>query len=177
MDLVVTKEQEPELLAIQAKAKVDDDRFQGGLKFAHLVIDGSKVNAAYAEAFNVDAEVAKKVSSQFHRSKWVQNLVLFLTPDDGTINQAECRVVIRKLMAIVNSERTTPREKTEAAKALQPYIKQEKQRAETELNLTIGELNVGETASTNLSKQIALLHDAGKMVNSNGEVIDVDVIY
>jgi len=167
---------EPEILSVRAKAKVDDERFKGGIQYSHLVIDGVKPNQAYMKVFGVDANKARTVSSQFHRSKWVQQLILFLTPDDGTINQSQCRTVINRLMAIIESERTSPREKTEAAKALQPYIKQEK-KVENEFNFNHNEVSVTEQASAKLLNGIEQLANSGKMVGENGDIIDVPIIY
>ncbi len=76
-------------------------------------------------------------------------------------------------MGIIHSNQSTHREKIDAMKALQPYIKAEKKM----VDLSEGTAEtVGMSIVTQLERKINDLVMAGKMVNEMGEIIDVVAI-
>lgn len=162
-----------DLILIKQRLNVDEEKFWKGVHYAQRIQDGLKQNAAYAEAFGVDAKEASKTSSQFHRGKWVQELIRFFRPDEETLYIGEIKTIIAKGMEMIKDPRSSNREKTEAMKALQPYIKAEK--AAEQIN--IEELNVvatsGETIVQTLDQKLQAIADDGKMVDENGDIIDV----
>lgn len=151
---------------------VDILYFQAAVEWCEKVLDGQPKSTAYRDVFGVTIEQARTTSTQFHRTKWVQELILFLRPDEQSLYFGERKRIIQAGMAIIDDPRASHRDKTEAMKALQPYIKQEK--IDNELNVKVE--TVGETISESINKQIEELAAKGKMINDSGEIIDVSVI-
>lgn len=161
-----------ELEAFRKQFNIVPERFKCAVKFCEEVLDGkSKVNA-YVEAFGVTKEVARTTSSQFHRSKWVQELLLHLRPDEGSLYFGERKRIIAKGMSIIDSSNASNRDIIEAMKALTPYIKQEKLDAE---NAAPVETH-GESVSQEITKQISKLAVDGKMINESGIIVEIEAI-
>lgn len=161
------------LSVIRNRFNVPIERFERGLDFVQLVLDGKSKNLAYKEAFDVSTEKAKTTSSQFHRGKWIQELIKYLRPDEDSLYFGETKRIIGRGMEIINNPKSSNRDVTEAIKALQPFIKAEKQRLEVDVNVTD---NTGESIVTQLNDKITQLAEAGKMVDETGEIIDVPLI-
>jgi len=172
-EVAVLLEDKEALNVIRDRFKVKADRFEKGLEFVQLVLDGMSKGKAYSTVFEVDSKKASTVSSQLHRSKWIQELIKYLRPDEDSLYFGETKRIIGRGMEIINNPKSSNRDVTDAIKALQPFIKAEKQRLE--VDITIAE-NTGASIVTQLNDKIALLADAGKMVNELGEVIDVELI-
>jgi hypothetical protein len=171
----ITEKDKEDLVLLQQRMNIDEDKFWKGVHYAQRIQDGLKQNAAYAEAFGVDSKIASKTSSQFHRGKWVQELIRFFRPDEETLYIGEIKTIIAQGMQIVKDPRSSNREKTEAMKALQPYIKAEKLE-----QINIEEMNVvqttGESIVHTLDQKLQAIADDGKMVDENGDIIDVTPI-
>ena len=172
-EMVALLEDKDALEVLRKRFNVKEDRFPFGVTFVQKIMDGMSKNKAYVETFGCTIDVAKKTSSQFHRSKWVQELIKYLRPDEDSLYFGETKAIIGRGMQIVNDPRSTPREITEAMKALQPYIKAEKQRIEVEVDLNV---TTGASVVSTLNDKIAALVSQGKMIAANGEIIDVAVI-
>lgn len=172
-EVVALLEDKDSLEVIRKRFNVEEVKFQKGLEFVQLVMDGTSKNKSYVEVFKVDTETAKKVSSQFHRGKWIQALIAYLRPDEDSLYFGEIKAIIAKGMEIVNNPRSSAREKTEAMKALQPYIKAEHAKIEIDVNVAT---TTGDSIVTQLTDKIAMLSHAGKMVDESGEIIDVKPI-
>lgn len=151
----------------------DVDRFNKGVAFVNSCLDGEKQYKAYMIAFNCTKEEAQKNSSSFHRSKWVQEIFKFYKPEEGSLYIGEIQDIIREGMRIIRDPLETSRNKTEAMRALQPYIKAEKAEAEDNISK---DPSASESAINKLTEQIETLVDNGKMISPDGNVIDVDFI-
>jgi len=172
-EMVALSEDTDALEIIRQRFNVEQERFNKGLNFVQAVMDGDSKNAAYIKAFGVEKDKARQVSSQFHRGKWIQALIAYMRPEDDSLYFGEIKTIIAKGMEIVKDPRSSPREKTEAMKALQPFIKAENNRLEVDVNVTD---NTGNSIVSQLTEQIGLLTKAGKMVNETGDIIDVEFI-
>lgn len=150
----------------------DIDRFYKGVKFCEEILDGGVKSKVYSEIFDVPIEKARTVASQFHRSKWVQELLLFLRPDEQSLYFGERKRIIQAGMNIIDDPYASHRDKTEAMKALQPYIKQEKIEQEMKINVE----SIGETISDGITRQLDELARSGKMIAEDGTIIDVEFI-
>ena len=172
-EIVALIEDEVALEVLRKRLNVEETKFQKGLTFVQNVLDGETKNKAYVIAFGVDTDTAKKVSSQFHRGKWIQALIAYLRPEEDSLYIGEIKTIIAKGMEIIKNPRASAREKTEAMKALQPYIKAERVQLEVDVDITD---TTGASIVSQLTDKIALLANNGKMVGNNGEVIDVKPI-
>lgn len=172
-DVSVLLEDKDAIEVIRKRFNIDETRFSYGIKFVQNILDGDSKNKAYAKAFDVEPDKARMYSSQLHRGKWIQELIKYLRPDEDTLYLSEIKKIITSGMEIVNNPKSSPREKTEAMKALQPYIKAENQRLEIDLQVSD---TTGESIVSALTDKIALLASSGKMVDESGEIIDVCAI-
>ncbi len=163
------------LKQIRHKFNIDETRFLSGLTYVGHTLDATMSKTkAYALAFNVDGTTAAKVSAQFHRGKWIQELIAYLRPEDNSLYMSEIKRIIGTGMSIVNDNASTHREKIDAMKALQPYIKAEKKI--NEFTLAADPNSVAASVVTQLGEKIELLAGLGKMVNEDGNIIDVTLI-
>ena len=172
-EVIALLEDKEALDVIRKRFNIEAERFNYGLLFVQGILDGQTKNLAYSEAFGVDKDKARQSSSQFHRGKWVQALIAYLRPEEDSLYFGEIKNIISVGMKIVKDPRSSPREVTEAMKALQPYIKAENNRLEVDVNVDI---NTGASVVTQLQDQIAQLANSNKMVNEAGVIIDVQPI-
>jgi len=172
-EVEVLLEDKEALNVIRTRFNVKEDRFDKGLVFVQKILDGMSKNKAYVEAFGVSIDKAKTLSSQLHRGKWIQELIKYLRPNEDSLYFGETKRIIGRGMEIINNPKSSNREVTEAIKALQPFIKAEKQRLEVDVSIAD---NTGDSIVTQLNDKIAMLADAGKMVNEAGEIVDVELI-
>lgn len=172
--VVADKQTAEDLEMIRKKFAVTEERFPLAVTFAELIVGGMSRKKAYEQAYGVDKDTAiSRASSQF-RTKYVQELIRYLRPDDDTLYIGEIKTIIQRGMEIVRDRRSSPREVTEAMKALQPYIK-----AEQKLQLDVSvehELKPADMVMARMQEQIAHLTANGKMVDQAGEIIDVDEV-
>ncbi len=173
-DLIVSEDQTLEakwLEGIRTNYRITEERFKSGLEFASLVVDGEAKVVAYEKAFKCSREFAVSSATTLFRSKWMQELIRYMQTDDGVEYITEVKQTIAILHGIVKDPRASFREKTEAAKALQPYIKQERMKLEVELK--------DETAGSIIDKLVGVaktLSEQGKMVNHLGEIQDAELL-
>ena len=162
------------LKQIRQKFNIPEDRFINGLTYVGHTLDGTMSKTkAYALAFKKSSEEAGKVSAQFHRAKWIQELILYMRPEDNSLYLSEIKRIIGTNMGIINDKASTAREKIDATKALQPYIKAEKKMIEFNYN---SEETTGQSLVNQLQSKIDILIGAGKMINENGDIINVELI-
>jgi hypothetical protein len=162
-----------ELESIRKTLNVGDfERYYRAVNYCEKVLDGMPQSKAYAEAFDLDIAKAKTVSSRFHRSNWVQELILWMKPDDQSLNIGQIKRVIEEGMRIIDDITASNRDKTEAMKALQPYIKAEK----LEQELRAQEASISETVAQSIDKKIEDLAERGKMIGENGDIIEAVLI-
>ena len=170
---VLDEAREKELEAFRLHLGIaDKDRFDRAVEFVEKVIEGATKVQAYANAFNVPLQKARTVASQFHKSKWVQEIFIYLRPDDQSLYFGEVKRIIQVGMEIIDSNESSPRDKIEAMKALQPYVKAEKLAVEFQAKKE----TVGETTTERIKNMIAEISSEGRMINEKGEIIDVDVV-
>lgn len=174
-EIVPTEEQTIEakwLEGIKSNYRISDERFKAGLEFASLVVDGVAKVVAYEQAFKCSREFAVSSSTTLFRAKWIQELIRYIQTDDSIEYITEVKKTIAVLNNIVQDPRATYRERTEAAKALQPYIKQERAKLEIEMNVKSDEGSM-------IDKVVALakgLAEEGKMISKTGDIIDAVLI-
>lgn len=166
-------ENKEELVAIQRKFNIPEDRFVKGVLFAHYITEGDNKVVAYQKVANCDKDKARQNAGSLFKGKWIQELIRFMTPDDNTLYIGDIKTIIASGMDIINDKGSSAREKTDAMKALQPYIKQAKLAVEIEENIKI---SIGETTVAKIGEQLKQLVGVGKMVDEKGEIIDVQYI-
>ena len=170
---IADEEQKQQLEAFRKQFNITDiDRFNKAVVFCEQILDGGVKSKVYAEVFGVTIEKARTLSSQFHRAKWVQELLLFLRPDEQSLYFGERKRIIQAGMNIIDDPTASHRDKTEAMKALQPYIKQEK----IEQEMTMKVESLGESISDSITSKLEDLAERGKMIDDKGNIIDVMVI-
>jgi len=171
--LPVTVDDSQDFELIRNRFRIDDDRFKLGMKFASLIVDGVSSKRAYEETFQVDKEKAISNASSFHRAKWIQELIRYIRPNDETLYIGEVKTIIQRGMEIIRDRRSSPREVTEAMKALQPYIKQEQLKIDVQMDK---ETSDGLTTIANVMQGINSLSLNNKMVGKSGEIVDVELM-
>lgn len=172
-EVLALLEDKEALEVLRKRFNIDDVRFYLGLTYVQNILNGETKNKAYVLAFNVDTETAKKVSSQFHRGKWIQALISYLRPEEDSLYFGEIKSVIAANMRVIKDSRSSPREVAECTKAVQPFIKAERLRLEVEVDVTD---TTGASIVSQLTDKIAHLAKAGKMVGEDGGIIDVVAI-
>lgn len=166
-------ENEAELDTIRKKFNVDENRFWKGVQFVTLILDGHAKTKSYMAVTGCDNTTARKNAGSLHRAKWIQEVQRFMTPDDNTLYIGEIKDIIAANMEIIRDRASSPREIAECTKALQPYIKI----AKLELDVTEEiKISAGESITTQLNQQLKQLSNSGKMINEDGDIIDVEPI-
>lgn len=171
--LPVVADDKQDLELIRNRFRIDEDRFKFGVTFASLIVDGVSSKRAYEQTFNVDKEKAISNASSFHRAKWIQELIRFMRPNDDTLYIGEVKTIIQRGMEIIRDRRSSPREVTEAMKALQPYIKQEQLKIDLNMDK---ETSDGLTTIANVMQGINSLSLNNKMVGKSGDIIEVELM-
>ena len=166
-------ENKEELIVIQKRFAIPDDRFLKGVLFAHYITDGDSKVVAYQKVTGCDKDKARQNAGSLFKGKWIQELIRFMTPDDNTLYIGDIKTIIATGMDIINDKGSSAREKTDAMKALQPYIKQAKLAVEIEENIKV---SMGESTVVKIDSQLKQLVGFGKMVNEDGEIIDVQYV-
>lgn len=161
-----------ELETFRKQFNVEPDRFQKAVRFCEQVLEGGVKYKIYAEVFEVDNDKAKTLAGQFHRTKWVQELILFMRPNEHSLYFGERKRIIQAGMSIIDNASASNRDKTEAMKALQPFIKAEIAENDNEEAIE----RVGESISNKLTKQIEQLAKRGLMINDKGDIIEVGLL-
>jgi len=175
-DIVVadTQQEKEELELIRTRFGVEPERFQKAISFAQLIVEGVSRKRAYEEAYQATKDQAISRASSTFRAKYVQELVRYFRPNDDTLYIGEIKTIIQRGMEIVRDRRSSPREVTEAMKALQPYIKQQVD-AKLQVEHT-HEVKPADAVMVKMQKQIEQLTSNGKMVSQDGEIIDVEEV-
>ena len=160
-----------DLKEIQAKYKITPERFVQGLSFAESLADGQPANTAYQSAFMVDSRVAAHNSANLKRTKWIQELVMYLVPAPEVEYAGIKREIVAKNMKIVRGS-FDPAEIASASNTLSKYILPPKQDKTLEEVTTSAAQMIVQQLSENVSK----LAQAKKLISQSGEIIDVGVL-
>ena len=175
-ELQVVEPTEEEILFAKIKSnyRIDDDRFKLGTEFAFMCAEGTlSATKAYEQVFNVDFDTARRKASKMKHAKWIQELIRYYQFDDGLEYTKETKDAISVLHKIVMDPKASNREKTDASKALREYIKAEQVQSQQKEEETVSKtLN----AIGDLVKGIAQLSGQGKMVSSQGTIVDVPLL-
>jgi len=168
-------ENREEMLSIKRKFNIPDDRWDKGVLFAHYITEGHNKVAAYELTTGCNKEAARRNAGSLFKGKWIQELIRFMSPDDCTLYVGETRDIIAAGMEIIRDRGSSNREKSDAMKALQPYIKAEKLR----LNDDLSKDNQLTEALSFMSKVVEATKELAtrdKMVSSDGRIVDVEII-
>lgn len=166
-------ENRAELETIRRKFDIDEVRFEKGVAFVSAYLDHGNKTRAYQDVTGCDKQTARQSAGSLFRGKWIQELLRFMTPDERTLYVGEIKDIIEAGMDIIRDRGASNRDKSEAMKALQPYIKQAK--LEVEMDVEI-KASVGESITSKISSQLKFLSEQGKMINEDGDIIDVEPI-
>jgi len=160
-----------ELKEIQTRYNIDPERFVSGLTFAEAISDGTPANTAYQEVFRVDSRTAAQNSANLKRTKWIQDLVMYLAPAPEVEYASIKREIIGRNMKIVRGS-FDPSEITAASNALSKYITPPKREASLEEVTS----SAAQMIVQQLSENVAKLAQDKKMISQSGEIIDVGVL-
>jgi len=157
---------------VQNYFNIDNDMFGKGYIYAQAILQGHTKTEAYFRAFDCERKIAQKRSSAFMLRKWVQELIRAMRPDDDVLYVGEINIIVKTAMKIIMDTRSSPREVTEAMKAVQPYIKQQQQIVEHKLTIDTKE----ESKMDKFLEIASSLAEENKMIGTNGDIIDVQEI-
>lgn len=174
-ELSVQTQEERDHEAIRTRFRVTKERFPLGVQFAELIVEGESRKRAYERVFKVDNKTAESRAGNLFRNKWIQELIRYMRPDEDTLYIGEIDTIIKRAMGIIRDGRSSPREITEAMKAVQPYIKQQQIQAKIEVEHS-HEVKPADAVMSKMQEQIEMLSKNGKMVNESGDIVDVEVV-
>ena len=163
---------QPELLAVKEKHNIEEERFVRGVIFAEYIVNGESANNAYVYAFNCSKSEASTKSTNLRNTKWIQELIVYFKPDENTLYFGEIRQIIRKGMGIIDDPMSEAKDVICAMNALAKYVKVSKAARENE-DTSISDAT---QLMTTLISGIAELSQQGKMIDGDGEIIDVPLL-
>lgn len=166
-------ENRAELETIRRRFDIDEVRFEKGVMFVSAYLDHGNKTRAYQEITGCDKQTARQSAGSLFRGKWIQELLRFMQPDERTLYVGEIKDIIEAGMEIIRDRGASNRDKSEAMKALQPYIKQAKLDVDVDVEI---KASVGESIASKISNQVKALAASGKMINEDGDIIDVEPI-
>ena len=172
MNELETLSSQPELIAIQEKHNIDEERFVRGVIFAEYIVNGESANSAYIYAFDCEKKQASMKSANLRGSKWIQELILYFKPDENTLYFGEIRQIIRKGMAIIDNPNSEDKDVISAMNALAKYVKVSKAARENE-DTSISDAT---TLIAGLMDGIAALSNNDKMIDKHGTIVDVPIL-
>jgi len=160
-----------DLKAIQKKYSIDNERFVKGISFCESIIDGESINGAYASVFAISEEEASRVSSNMKRAKWVQELLIQLTPSPEMQYFEHKQEIVRANMRTIASKHSEPKDVASASKALEVYMKSPAHREEEDSSMSAAQELLGSFVDG-----LKQLSGQNKMVAPNGNIIDVGIM-
>ncbi len=165
-------ENKPELKKIQERHNIDKERFVRGVIFAEFIVNGENGTNSYKWAFDCDEMTARMNAGTLRNTKWVQDLIINLRPDENTLYFGEIRQIIRKGMAIIDNPNAEDKDIISAMNALAKYVKVSKPIVNEE------ELIASDAVKliTGLVSGIERLVGEEKMIDKHGTIIDVPVL-
>ncbi len=172
MNIIEALEARPELEQMRERHNIDKERFIKGIIFAEFIIQGENGTNSYKWAFQCDEQSARMNASTLRNTKWMQDLIVNLRPDDNTLYFGEIRQIIRKGMAIIDNPNSEDKDIISAMNALAKYVKISK----PVIHVDEVAANDAMKAIGNLVQGIAQLSEAGKMIDKHGTIIDVPVL-
>jgi len=161
-----------DLLAIQSKFNIDEERFVQGVIFAENIVRGESANNSYALAFDCELKEANTKSSNLRNSKWIQEIIKYIKPDQETLYFGEIRQIIRKGMEIIDNPYSEVKDKVAAMNALAKYIKTQTNKNQNEQ----AKISDSGKLIVELMKGIAELGLNDKMIGRDGTIIDVPIL-
>ena len=163
---------QPDLELIMEKHNIPRERFVRGVIFAEYIVNGENATNSYMWAFECERDEARMNSSNLRNSKWIQDLILYLKPDENTLYFGEIRAIIRKGMKIIDDPMSEDKDVIAAMNALAKYIKASKSSKDEEKQSSTD----AQKMMSQLMDGIKQLTDQGKMVDKHGNIIDVPVL-
>jgi len=120
------------LMEIQQRYNIDEERFLKGHKFAMMIADGERSNTAYAEAFEVPFSSAKGLSNQLYRSKWIQEIIKEISVDNELRDREHIEDIKQSMAAIMDDEKgiIDLKDKIAAARVLKDTIQSQPKQQE-----------------------------------------------
>lgn len=156
------------LSQIKEQFRIDDDRFIKGYIFVRAVMDGVRVNSAYAEAFEVSLSSAKTLSTQLYRTKWIQAIISELEVDTEVRDREFIEEAKETLSAAMSEDGVDIKDRIAAARGMGAIIKdtkkQEKQEQREGSNVA------------DILKQIQEAAQKGQILSPERGIIDVKAI-
>ena len=165
-------EARPDLKKIQDRYNIEKERFIRGVIFAEFIVNGENATNSYQWAFEVDTQVARMNAATLRNTKWVQEIIIALRPDENTLYVGEIRQIIRKGMAIIDNPHSEPKDVISAINALAKYVKVAKPILNEEETVASDAINL----ITGLVKGIEDLANGNKMIDKHGDIIDVPIL-
>ncbi len=165
-------ENRPDLEKIRERHNIDKERFIRGIIFAEFIVNGENGTNSYKWAFDCDEMTARMNAGTLRNTKWVQDLIINLRPDENTLYFGEIRQIIRKGMAIIDNPNAEDKDIISAMNALAKYVKVSK----VVLNDEEKMVSDATKLMTGLIKGIEHLSRDNKMINEDGNIIDVPVL-
>jgi len=170
-EFMYSEKEKAEILNIQSKYGIDKERFVKGMSFAEMIVDGSKINEAYRISFGVAQEAASRASNNLFRTKWIQELILYLRIDPEVQYHSMKQEVIETNLRMVRNVHEESKDRIGASNALAKYIIPPASKEQVDDKAGTAELVVGK-----LLDKVAELAAKGQMVTPAGEIIDVKVL-
>lgn len=165
---IIVEEVTEILSQIKEYYKIDDDRFIRGYIFARGILDGMTTNSAYAEAFEVSHHMAKGLSAQLYRTKWIQAIIKELEVDVESRDRDYIQEAKETLSAVM-AESKDEKSLVAAARAMGSLIKDTKKEDKSDRT----------AEGSKVEEMLAYLKEAslrGQGISSEQGVIDVTVI-
>jgi len=156
------------LSQIKEYYRIEDDRFIRGYIFARGILDGLTVNSAYSEAFEVSMHMAKGLSSQLYRTKWIQAIISELEVD-VEVRDRDYIQEAKETLSAVMAESKDEKNLVAAARAMGSIVKDTRRPDKTE----------EKENGSKLEEMLKYLKDAsqkGQLISAEKGVIDVVMI-
>lgn len=165
-------ESRPELEKIRDRHNIDKERFIRGIIFAEFIVQGENGTNSYKWAFDCSESIARSNAGTLRNTKWIQDLILTLRPDENTLYFGEIRQIIRKGMTIIDNPYSEDKDVISAMNALAKYVKVSK------ATVTEDEVVASDAVKliTGLVQGIEDLANSNKMIDKHGTIIDVPVL-
>ena len=157
---------------IKKNARIDDEKFEVGVKFAVLISEGRDKTSAYMSAFGEsDRTRACVLANKFIRTKWVSDLVNRLITGNHVIFADKHYQALEEMYDIGMDKGISPKVRVDALKAFVECTKRPEAKVDTQINISLGA-----EMTEKLEQQLALLAQNSKMITHSGEIIDVEMM-
>jgi len=157
---------------IKKNARIGDEDFEKGVKFALLISEGRDKTSAYMAAYSEpDKPTACIVANRMVRTKWVSELINRLVAGNHIIFADKHYSALAELYDIGMDSSVSPKVRVESLKAFVDSTKMPQTKVDTQINISLGS-----EMTERLEKQLAILASNAKMVTHSGDLVDVEVM-